>query len=91
MYPYRKSSTILAVLLLPGEVQAEGPDGTLAALADPRRRAEILADEKLSSEFLEDIYLGCLPGAFGRFAGMSVARATVSEVLGRRGSGCWTC
>jgi N-acyl-D-amino-acid deacylase len=87
MYPYRKSSTILAVLLLPAEVQAEGPDGTLAALTDRRRRVEILADEKLSETFLQDIYLGRLPAEFARFAGMPVASAAASE--GSRSAGEW--
>ena len=43
MYPYRRSSTILAMLLLPPEVQARGPEHTLAALADPGQRAALLA------------------------------------------------
>src|SRR5215831_10622460 len=37
MYPYRRSSTILASLLLPPDLQAFGPEHTLAALADPRQ------------------------------------------------------
>src|SRR5262249_1831455 len=43
MYPYRRSSTILASLLLPPDLQARGPERTLAALADPRERAALLA------------------------------------------------
>ncbi len=79
MYPYRKSSTILAVLLLPAEVQAGGPDQTVAALSDPRQRAVLLEDEKFSEGYLENIYLGCLPEEAARFAGMSVARAAAEN------------
>ena len=61
MYPYRRMSTILAMLLLPPQVQASGPDGTLAALADPGLRAELLAGEKFTDAYLRDVYLGCLP------------------------------
>jgi N-acyl-D-amino-acid deacylase len=75
MYSYRRMSTILAMLLLPPEVQASGPDGTLAALADPRQRAGLLAGEKLSDAYLRDVYLGCLPPDAAQFAGMSVAEA----------------
>jgi N-acyl-D-amino-acid deacylase len=75
MYPYRRMSTILAMLLLPPEVQASGPDGTLAALADPGLRAELLAGEKLTDTYLRDVYLGCLPPGTAQFAGLSVAEA----------------
>jgi N-acyl-D-amino-acid deacylase len=75
MYPYRRMSTILAMLLLPPDVQADGPDGTLAALADPRRRAGLLAGERLTDAYLRNVYLGCLPPAAARFAGLSVAEA----------------
>src|SRR5215471_2373852 len=63
MYSYRRSSTILAMLLLPPEVQASGPDGTLAALADPAQRAGLLAGPKLTEDYLRNVYLGCLPPA----------------------------
>jgi N-acyl-D-amino-acid deacylase len=75
MYPYRKSSTILAMLLLPPEVQAGGPRQTLAALRDRRQRASLLAGEKLSEEFLQNVYLGSLPGETAGLAGMAVAQA----------------
>jgi N-acyl-D-amino-acid deacylase len=75
MYPYRKSSTILAVLLLPAELQARGPEHTIAALRDPRQRALLLADEKFSDDYLQNIYLGCLPAELAEFAGQSVAGA----------------
>jgi N-acyl-D-amino-acid deacylase len=61
MYPYRRSSTILPVLLLPPDVQTGGPAQTLAALTDPARRAALLTGEKLTADYLRDIYLGCLP------------------------------
>jgi N-acyl-D-amino-acid deacylase len=75
MYPYRKSSTILAVLLLPAELQAGGPEQTLAALRDPRQRAVLLAGEKFTEEYLQNIYLGCLPDELAEFAGQPVAGA----------------
>ncbi len=75
MYPYRRSSTILAVLLLPPQLQAGGPAGTLAALTSPRERAALLAGEKFSDHYLASLYLGCLPGDAARFAGMSITEA----------------
>jgi N-acyl-D-amino-acid deacylase len=75
MYPYRRSSSILAMLLLPPGLQAEGPARTLAALIDPRQRAELLAGEKLTDDFLQDIYLGCLPADAAEHAGRSVTEA----------------
>jgi N-acyl-D-amino-acid deacylase len=75
MYPYRRSSTILPVLLLPPELQAGGPQGTIAALSDPASRAELLAGEKFTDEFLQGVFLGSLPEGDSRFAGMSVAQA----------------
>ena len=75
MYPYRRSSTILAMLLLPAELQSDGPEQTLAALADPARRAELLAGERLTDDYLHNLYLGCLPGSFAELAGKSVVTA----------------
>ena len=86
MYPYRRSSTILAVLLLPAELQAGGPDRTLAALADPVERAALLADEKFSDEYLQNLYLGSLPAELARFAGQSVAEAASGS---SRSAGEW--
>ena len=79
MYPYRKSSTILAVLLLPPELQADGPERTLATLADPGQRAILLADEKFSEDYLQNLYLGCLPEEFAQFAGQSLAAAAADD------------
>jgi N-acyl-D-amino-acid deacylase len=75
MYPYRRSSTILAVLLLPPQMQAGGPSATLAALGSPRERAALLASENFSDDYLASLYLGCLPGRAARFAGMSITEA----------------
>lgn len=86
MYPYRKSSTILAVLLLPAELQAGGPEQTVAALRDPARRAELLASESFSDQALRNLYLGCLPEQYARYAGLSVAEA-VSD--GAKSAGEW--
>ena len=77
-YPYRRSSTILAMLLLPAGLQAGGPGHTLAALTDPRQRAELLAGEKFTAEFLRHVYLGCLPGSHAALAGQSVTAAAAA-------------
>ena len=61
MYPYRKSSTILAALLLPAELQAGGPEQTMAALADPAQRAALLAGEKFTEDYLQtSTWAACL-------------------------------
>ena len=89
MYPYRKSSTILAMLLLPPGLQARGPDQTLAALADPGQRAVLLADEKFSDEYLAGLTLGCLPAGLAGLAGQTItqAAARTSKPAGERASG----
>jgi N-acyl-D-amino-acid deacylase len=74
-YPYRRSSTILASLLLPPDLQAHGVVDTLAALADPRQRAALLAQERFTDEFLQNIHLGCLPASAAEFAGQPVTQA----------------
>lgn len=75
MYPYRKSSTILAVLLLPPQLQSGGPQQTIAALKDPDQRAKLLASENFTDGTLRNLYLGSLPDEFGQFAGLSIAEA----------------
>lgn len=75
MYPYRKSSTILASQLLPAEVQAHGPERTLKALADPQTRADLLAGEKFTSEYLANVYLGAVPDTAAELVGLSVTQA----------------
>ncbi|MBO0815899.1 MAG: amidohydrolase family protein [Actinobacteria bacterium] len=79
MYFYRKSSTILAQLLLPPEVQADGPDRTLAALTDPGQRAVLLDGEKLTGTYLRNVYLGTVPGDRAGDAGLSVAEAAARD------------
>ena len=86
MYTYRRMSTILAMLLLPPEVQAGGPDGTLAALTDPGRRAELLAGEKLGDAYLRNVYLGCLPAESAEFAELPVTEAAARSA---RPAGEW--
>lgn len=75
MYPQRRSSTILASLLLPPEVQAGGPGQTLAALADPAQRARLLAGVKFTDGYLRHLYLGSLPDELADFAGLSLTQA----------------
>src|SRR6266566_9878357 len=79
MYPYRKSSTILAQLLLPPDVQAGGPDRTLTVLTDPGRRAALLKGEKLTDTYLRNVYLGTVPGDRAGVAGLSVAEAAARD------------
>ena len=79
MYFYRRSSTILAQLLLPPEVQAGGPDRTLAALTDPGQRAALLAGEKLTEAYLRNVYLGTVPDDMAEAAGLSVAEAAARQ------------
>ena len=86
MYPYRRSSTILASLLLPPDLQARGPDHTLAALADPRERAALLAGEKFTDRYLRNVYLGCLPASAAELAGQPV---TAAAARSSRPAGEW--
>jgi N-acyl-D-amino-acid deacylase len=79
MYPYRRSSTILAMQLLPPELQAGGPARTLAALADPRQRAGLLAGPKFTDDYLRDVYLGDLPPSHAQFAGQPVTEAAAGR------------
>jgi N-acyl-D-amino-acid deacylase len=79
MYPYRRSSTVLAMLLLPPDLQAGGPAATLAALADPRQRAGLLAGEKFTDDYLRDLYLGDLPPQYAQFAGQPVTQAAAGR------------
>ncbi|HEY2280981.1 MAG TPA: D-aminoacylase, partial [Streptosporangiaceae bacterium] len=71
-YPYRRSSTILAMLLLPPEFQAGGPDQTVAALADPAGRARLLAGEQFTPGYLAHLYL---PAADASLAGLPITEA----------------
>ncbi len=79
MYPYRRSSTVLAVLLLPADLQGRGPQHTLSALTNPRQRSMLLAGEKFSDDYLQNLYLGCLPPKDARLAGLSIAQAAASS------------
>jgi N-acyl-D-amino-acid deacylase len=79
MYPYRRSSTILASMLLPASLQAGGPGQTLAALTDSRQRALLLAGEKFTGDFLGTLYLASLPGPLAEFAGWSVTEAAAGS------------
>jgi N-acyl-D-amino-acid deacylase len=74
-YPYRRSSTILAMLLLPPELQAGGPDQTVAALADPAQRARLLAGDRFTPGYLAHVYLAALPAADAPLAGLPITDA----------------
>jgi N-acyl-D-amino-acid deacylase len=75
MYPLSRASTILAMLLLPAEMQARGPGHTLAALTDPGERARVLAEEKFTDGYLKDLYLASLPDELAGLAGLSLTEA----------------
>ena len=87
MYPYRRSSTILAMMLLPAELQAGGADATLLALADPAGRARLLADEAFSEQSLGRLMLGALPDDWSHCAGMTITAA--ADAAGQP-AGPWT-
>jgi N-acyl-D-amino-acid deacylase len=87
MYPYRRSSTILAMLLLPADLQAGGADATLRALADPARRARLLADEAFSEQSLARLVLGAVPDDRSEQAGMTITAAAGAD---GRPAGPWT-
>ena len=85
MYPYRKSSTILACCCCPPDLQARGPDHTLAALADPRERSALLADERFSDEYLL-ASPGLRAGRPGWVRGQTIAAAAARQRSGWPGS-----
>ncbi len=74
-YPYRRSSTILAMLLLPPEFQAGGPDQTVTALADPEQRARLLAGDRFTPDYLAHVYLAAVPTVDASLAGLSITEA----------------
>jgi N-acyl-D-amino-acid deacylase len=74
-YPYRRSSTLLAMLLLPPEIQAHGPDQTVAALHDPAQRAALLAGDRFTPAYLAHVYLATLPAAGADLAGLPITTA----------------
>ncbi len=75
MYPYRRSSTLLPMLLLPPQWQERGPADTLAALTAPGLRAGLLADDRFTDRYLRRFRLACLPGELAQFAGLTVTEA----------------
>jgi N-acyl-D-amino-acid deacylase len=75
MYPYQKASTILAALLLAGDVQSLGPMKTLSRLRDSRERSSLLASDRFTERALANLVLGYLPDEFSEFAGLSVTQA----------------
>ena len=77
MYPYIPASTILAMLVLPVEVQKGGPQATLRRLNDPKTRAALLRTECLSVENLSNVVLGSLPKRFAEHAGKTILEAAV--------------
>jgi N-acyl-D-amino-acid deacylase len=87
MYPYVRSSSILAMLVLPPELQRGGVGATLERLADPQIRAQLLHGERLSEAHLANVVLGALPQRLAVLAGRSIAAA--AEDAGKP-AGEWT-
>ncbi|MGH3708775.1 MAG: N-acyl-D-amino-acid deacylase family protein [Pseudonocardiaceae bacterium] len=87
MYPYVRSSTILAMIVLPAEIQNSGISATLRRLNDPDARAALLRTDRLSTERLSHVVLGSLPERLASHAGR-----TITEVAADAGKppGEWT-
>lgn len=75
MYPYRRSSTILAASLLPKAFQVGGPELTMARLQDPARRAELRQTPAMRPETLDSFILGYVPNAYADDVGLSITAA----------------
>ncbi len=87
MYPYVRSSTILAMLVLPAEIQNGGIPATLRRLNDPDTRAALLRTDRFSAEYLSNVVLSSLPEQLADHAGR-----TITEVAADAGKppGEWT-
>jgi N-acyl-D-amino-acid deacylase len=75
MYPYVRSSTILAMLVLPAGVQNGGIPATLRRLDDPGTRAALLCTDRFSPEYLSRVVLGALPERLASHAGRTITGA----------------
>ncbi|MGH3925710.1 MAG: hypothetical protein ACRDTT_23095, partial [Pseudonocardiaceae bacterium] len=75
MYPYVRSSTILAMLVLPAEIQNGGISATLRRLNDPDTRAALLRTDQFSAEHLSNVVLGSLPKRLTDHAGKTITEA----------------
>ena len=75
MYPYVRSSTILAMLVLPAEIQGDGISATLRRLNDPDTRSALLRTDRFSAEHLSSIVLGSLPERLAAHAGKTITQA----------------
>lgn len=87
MYPYIRSSTILAMLVLPAELQRAGVAATVTALADPPTRSVLLRSEPFSDANLANITLGTLPDAYSHHAGKTISIAARDD---GQPTGTWT-
>lgn len=75
MYPYLPASTILAMLVLPVEIQKDGLRATLCRLNDPNTRAVLLQTERLNENYLSNVVLSCLPEHLADRAGKTITEA----------------
>jgi len=87
MYPYIRSSTILAMLLLPSDIQRAGVTATVTALADPTTRDRLLSSEAFSDTNLANITLGSLPDSHAHHAGKTISVAARDD---GQSPGPWT-
>jgi len=78
MYPYLRSSTILAMIVLPAEIQNGGIPATLRRLNDPDTRAALLRTDRLSAERLSHVVLGSLPERLASHAGQTITEAAAN-------------
>jgi N-acyl-D-amino-acid deacylase len=79
MYPYVRSSTILAMLVVPAGLQAAGQAETLRRLAEPTVRAALLGNEELQEEALSQVVLAYLPDHLAQHAGKTIVEAAADD------------
>ncbi|MDT7739547.1 MAG: N-acyl-D-amino-acid deacylase [Mycobacterium sp.] len=75
MYPYVRSSTILAMFVLPAEIQNGGISATLRRLNDPDTRSAVLRTDRFSAEHLSNVVLCSLPERLADHAGKTITQA----------------
>jgi N-acyl-D-amino-acid deacylase len=87
MYPYVRSSTILAMLVIPAGLQAAGRAETLRRLAEPTVRAALLRNDELQVKALSQVVLAALPDHLTQHAGKTIVEAAAED---GQPVGAWT-
>jgi N-acyl-D-amino-acid deacylase len=87
MYPYVRSSTILAMLVIPAGLQAAGRAETLRRLAEPTVRTALLRNNELQAEALSQVALASLPDHLAHHAGKTIVEAAADD---GQPVGAWT-